>query len=419
MDRLSPEIDHRTIEGLVASHENWRRECINLIASENVLSPAVRRYLSSDLVQRYGDYTGRDLAARRYQGNRYIVELERTVNQLACEVFGAAHVELRSLSGHIAGTAVLMGLTEPGDTILELGRDGGSHRQAGRVATPSLIDLKTHFLPFDPYRYNLDLDRAIAMIDELRPRMVILGSSNFLFPHPVREISAALKRHPGAILVYDASHVMGFLAAGRFQNPLAEGAQIVFGSTHKTLPGPQGGIIFSNDRELMERVTEAVSPSLVTNHHLFRFPALGLCLLEMQRWGAQYADQISANSQALGKALEARDIEMVSYDGCYSRSHTILARTARYGKGKDAAERLERANIILTYATLPEALGTEGLRIGTQEITRLGATEKDMEPLAQLIADVVTGRRSPEAVLPEAKAFAARFQQCRFTWDQS
>ncbi len=411
------EIDKETMVRLVDRHEGWRRECINLTAAENALSTSVKRYLSCDLVQRYGDYTGRDLSARKYQGNKWIEHIERTVTQLAGELFGAKYVELRAISGHVAGAAVLMGLTEPGDIVLEVGRDGGGHRLAAKLALAPLIDLQVHFLPFDPFAYNIDFDKTLKMVEELRPRMVVLGSSLFLFPHPVRELSEALQRYPQTLLVYDASHVFGLIAGKRFQNPLAEGARVVFGSTHKTLPGPQGGIILSNEDELMDRIVEALYPALVTNHHLFRLPALGVCLLEMRRWGGHYADQVIANAQALGQAIQSRGVDVVSHQGRFTQSHTILVRTAPYGSSKEMATRLEEANIIVTAAHLPEELGMEGVRIGTQEITRLGAKENDMEPLAKLLVDVITGRKSPVEVLPLAKKYAQQFQNCRFTWN--
>jgi len=419
IDEVFQEIDRETMVQLVDGHEGWRRECINLTASENALSSSVRRYLNCDLVQRYGDYTARDLSARRYQGNKWIERIERAVAQLAGELFGAKYVELRAISGHIAGAAVLMGLTGPGDIVLEVGRDGGGHRLAAKLALAPLIDLQVHFLPFDPFTYNIDLDRTLKMVEELRPCMVVLGSSSFLFPHPVRELSEALQRYPQTLLVYDASHVFGLIAGGRFQNPLAEGARVVFGSTHKTLPGPQGGIILSNEDELMDRIVEALYPALVTNHHLFRLPALGVCLLEMKRWGAYYADQIIANAQALGQEIQSRGIDVVGYLGRFSQSHTILVRTVPYGSSKEIATRLEEANIIVTAARLPEELGIEGVRIGTQEITRLGAREDDMEPLAELLLDVITGRKSPVEVLPLAKEYARQFQNCRFTWNRN
>jgi glycine hydroxymethyltransferase len=402
---------------LLASHETWRSQTINLIASENALSPAVRGVLNSDLVQRYGDYSGRDLSARHYRGNRYIEQIEREAVRIAQETFKAKYVELRPISGHVAGAAVLMGLCRPGDLVLEPGRDGGGHREGAKFAASAMAPLEVNYLPIDPVRYNIDLERFAEQVQIRRPRVVILGSSNFLFPHPVEQVAGLLKTlSPETVLVYDGSHVMGFLACGGFQNPLEEGAGLVFGSTHKTLPGPQGGIIFSNRDDLMDKVCQATYPALVTNHHLFRLPALALSLLEMQQWGPAYTGQVIANAQALGAALEQKGVPCVGVDGVYTRSHTILACVSKFGKGAEMAARLEACGIITTAAHLPEYWGVEGLRLGTQEVTRRGAGSDHMQQIASLIEQALSGSRSPEVICADSAAFAAGLGPVRYTW---
>jgi len=408
--------DRHAIEDLVARHTAWRRTTLNLIASENILSPAVLAALSSDLQARYADYPGRDPRNRRYRGNRYIAQIEAEAVRLAQERFGARFVELRPLGGHLAGLAIVMAACRPGDVVLEVGREGGGHREAGRLVVAPAISLDVRYLPFDAARFNVDAAAAVRQIEELRPSLVILGSSHFLFPHPVAAIAEAVHRIPGAVLAYDASHVMGFLAAGRFQDPLGEGADIVFGSTHKTLPGPQGGIIYSNDDALMDRVTEVLVPGLITNHHPGRMPAMALALLEMATWGGDYMDAVVANARALGEALAAEGIPVIEVDGRATNSHTVLAKMADFGSGEAIARRLEEAGIILTHATLPDEHGREGLRLGTQEVTRTGATGATMAEVARLIADVVLARRESAAVVADVAALAATLGPVRYTW---
>ena len=397
----------RTIEELIERHTAWRRTTLNLIASENILSPAVLAALGSDLEGRYADYPGRDPRNRRYRGNRYIAEIEAEAVRLAQGLFGARHVELRPIAGHLAGVAVILAVCKPGDPVLELGREAGGHREAGRLAIAPGISLDVRYLPFDGARFNIDAEAAVRQIEDLRPPLVILGSSHFLFPHPVAAIAEAVHRIPGAVLAYDASHVLGFLAAGRFQDPLAEGADIVFGSTHKTFPGPQGGIIYANDDALMDRVTETLIPGLITNHHPGRMPALAIALAEMAESGAGRMDATVANARALGRALEAEGVPVVQVDGRPTDSHTILAKVAAFGPGETLARRLEEAGIIVTHALLPDEHGRHGLRLGSQEVTRTGATAGTMGTAAGLIADVVLGRREPAAVAADAAALAA------------
>lgn len=411
---MIPDMSKEVVEQLVRKHEDWRGECVNLTASENVSSPSVKSFLDSDLVQRYADYEGLDPSDRFYRGTKWIAEMESRVSSLACDTYGAKHAEIRPISGHVAAMAVLMALTEPGDTVLEV--FWGNHRTATKLAHIPLVDLQVRYLPFNPYTWNVDVDRTLQMVKETRPRIVMLGSSCFLFPHPVRELSNALSSYPETLLIFDGSHVLGLIAAGRFQDPLAEGAQVVCGSTHKTLPGPQGGIILTNDDELRDRIALVVQPDLVANHHLARIPALGVALLEMRRWGTRYADAVIGNAQCLGQAVQSMRVDVVGHEAQFTESHTILVQTAQYGRAGDIALRLEQANIITSAAALPEDLGGGGIRIGTQEITRLGATETDMEELAQMLVDVITGAKLPVDVRPSAMEYARQFRHCGFTW---
>lgn len=404
------------VRDLVARHEAFRGRTINLIASESVISAAARAAVDSDLEGRYADYPGRDLRERRYRGNRYIVELEEEAAALAQQVFRARFVELRPLAGHIAGVAVLMGLCEPGDVVLEIGRDGGGHREAGRLSSSPMAPLEVHYLPFDGVRYNVDIPATLALIESTRPRIVILGSSNFLFPHPIRELVDRVHAN-GGYLVYDGSHVMGFLASGRFQRPLEEGADLVFGSTHKTFPGPQGGIIFTDNDELMARTAGALVPSLVTNHHPFRMPGMAVALLEMKAYGPAYMDAVVANAQALGENLAIEGIPCVEVEGRYSRSHCILARVASFGTGADVAARLEEAGIITTHALLPDVQGTEGIRIGVQEMSRRGADAKTMMEVARLFAEAVRGSRATSSVARDAAELVGSLGPMRYTFD--
>src|SRR5262249_43435726 len=236
-----------------------------------------------------------------------------------CEMFGAEACELRAVSGHIAGAGVLLALCRPGDLVMEVGQEGGGHRLAAKLAEAALLDLEVEFLPFDEARFTVDARAAAERITQRRPRLVILGSSSFVRPHPVSELAAACLASD-AILAYDASHVMGLLAVGRFQAPLREGARLVFGSTHKTLCGPQGGLIFG-ERDLVEAVAAGLYPPLITNHHPFRIPALIIALLEQAEFGAAYADQIVENATAFEQALADGGLQVVARP---TRSHTVL-----------------------------------------------------------------------------------------------
>ena len=392
---------------LVAAHEAWRGDCLNLVAAENVMSDAARRLMGSELVHRYGDYVGRDLTARKYFGTRYIVGIEEELDALLRDLFHVAYVEPRPLSGHIAGAATIMAFTKPGDVVFELDGTSGGHRLAEKLNATHYAALQVHGLPFDPVAYNLDLDETVDLAHRLHPRMIILGSSLFLFPHPVAELASALRDLPDTLLAYDASHVLGLIAGDVFQDPIREGAALVWASTHKSFPGPPGGLVMTQSEELIRRASDAVYPGLVTNHHPGRLPALALACAEMLAFGPAYAAAIVANARRLATELAARDIPVVGASAGFTRSHTVVLQVRAFGEASTVGRRLEEAGIITTASRLPPALGGAAIRLGLQEATRRGMVPDEMSVVATLIADVIAGRRPPEQVQPEAHALAA------------
>jgi glycine hydroxymethyltransferase len=400
-------LKHDQIPQWIKEHEAWRGQCMNLIASENALSPAVRQALDNDLVQRYGNYLGRDLSNRRYSGSRFIQEIEIGLEEIIQVVFGVTEVELRAISGHVAGLAVIMATCNPGDTVLEItGADGG-HGLAIKAVQSPLIDLDVKSIPFDPISFNIDVQATRKLIRETKPSLVILGSSNFLFPNPVNELAAFLSDYPDIVLAYDASHVFGLIACKTFQDPIKEGAHVVFGSTHKTLPGPQGGLIISNSPKLMDAISVAVYPGAVTNHHLMRSPALAISLLEMLQYPG-YGQKVISNAQSLGRGLAERGIPVIAPESNFTKSHTILIPTSAYGTGAEVARRLETADIMCSYTKLPDHYGTQGIRMGTSEVTRLGATETNMDEAAEIISKILLGEMVPTAAHDHVHAWAMR-----------
>jgi glycine hydroxymethyltransferase len=393
---------------LLAAHNDYRAHCLNLVASENVISSSVARALAGDLEGRYADYTGTDLTARKYRGGRYVVELEQLCEQLVLETFKAEMCELRAISGHVAGCAVIMGVCRPGDLVLEVGQEGGGHRLGDKLRQARLVDLRVEWLPFDADAFTVDADAAAGDIREKRPALVILGSSTFLHRHPVSELVAAC-REVGAVLAYDASHVMGLVAAGRFQSPLAEGAQVVFGSTHKTLFGPQGGLIFG-ERELVALAAAALYPPLVTNHHPFRIPALAIALAEHAEFGAAYADAVIMNARAFAGALVDEGVDVVTRG---TDSHAVLIATGER-PGADLAIALEAQRIIVNPSRLPASLGGEGVRFGVQELTRRGGDVATAERAGRTVARALAGEEVTTAVSELGRQLSA----VHYTWTQ-
>ena len=401
------------LESLLDQHNDFRDNCLNLIASENVPSPLVERLLSAELDRRYGYYLGIDVRERSYLGNRYIARIETLAHQLASELFGAEFVDLRPLSGNIAGIAAAFGLARAGDTVLEV---YNAHTYAKKLATaPLKVELKSIEIPWDGPTYTIDLDKTLALIEQHRPRIVSVGSGLFLFPSPVRELKEAMRRHnPDSYLIYDAAHVLGLIAGGCFQNPLAEGADVIVSSTHKTFAGPQGGLILTNDRLVAELIGEALSPLLIANHHLGRLPALAATFMEWLQCGPAHAASIIANARALGRALHERGVPLVGAERGFTATHTLFLVVDQFGESRALAERLEACNIITGPSDAPAELGTHGLRIGVQELTRCGMVEEDAPQIADCIIDALHNR-DLEKVKARAIQLAQRFKRVCFT----
>ena len=406
----------KEINSLLEQHNTFRGDCLNLIASENVPSPLVEGLLVEDLDQRYGNYSGIDLQARVYQGNRFIVQIEELAQELAKQLFGAAYVDLRPLSGNIAGIATTFGLASPGDIALEV---HNGHQYALKLAaSPLKVSLESIEIPWDGLRSNIDLDQTIVLIQKHRPKLVTIGSGVFLFPQPAHELREAMNRYcPDSYLIYDAAHVMGLIAGGRFQSPLEEGADVVISSTHKTLAGPQGGIILTNDKALAEQIGPAVAPLLESNHHLGRLPALAGTFLEWMACGAEHADAIISNAKALGQALHQRGIRLLGQELGFTESHTLIPIVDEFGESKAMADQLEACNIIAGGASVPSELGEHGLRIGVQEVTRRGMTTAAVPEVADCIVDALKGD-DVEGVKRRATALGRRFNGMRFTLEE-
>jgi glycine hydroxymethyltransferase len=385
------------ISSLVQKHEKWRwKECINLIPSENVMSPAVRSLLSSDLGHRY---TSTD---KFYMGTRFLDEIEQYGEKLAKDVFRFETADLRPLSGHIADLIFLACFTNPKDMILCVSPTDGGYPGIWEKGASDFLQLRTIKFPFSKEKMNIKVDEAIDLILRRKPKVVIFGASLFLFPQPVLEITKAVREldiHVG----YDGSHVLGLIAGGEFQDPLREGVSILFGSTHKTLFGPQGGIILA-DQEHGEIMKGRIFPAFVDNAHWNRIAALTLALAEMKAYGKKYAQQIVRNAQTLGKALDEHGFPVSCRSLGYTKSHQIFLDYGGYKQGRLVAQKLEKANIITDC----------GVRLGVCELTRRGMREDEMQGVAELMKGVVIDKEEPLLVKRDAIRLMKEFREVKF-----
>jgi glycine hydroxymethyltransferase len=389
------------IMSLVDKHEEWRgKQCLNLIPSENVMSPSVRGLLSSEFAHRY---TAKD---RFYMGTKFTDEIEQYGEKIARDLFKVHIADLRPLSGHVADLIVLANLTKPGDKLLCVSPENGGYPGMWKPGLADLLKLKAVPFPFSKNDMNIKIPEAKETISDIKPKVVIFGASLINFPHPVKEL-AEVARENGAIMGFDGSHVLGLIAGEQFQDPLREGAQVLFGSTHKSFFGPQGGILLAN-KELGELLKEKIYPAFVDNAHWNRIAALTLALVEMKNFGKEYAAQIVRNSKSLAKALYDYGCPVVCQHLGFTQSHQVIVDYGDYEKGRTVAEKLQRANIIVDCV----------IRFGTCEVTRRGMKEAEMSKIAELIKRTIVDKENPETVKKDVVKVAADFQRVQYCFDK-
>jgi glycine hydroxymethyltransferase len=413
-------------------HEQYRdKECINMIASEGIKSPAVSQMLdmAHDLATRYAegenDKDGH-VKKRYYQGQKFMSQIEDCATDAVKSLFRATWADVRLISGTHANTATFKGLSLASKnnkmvvTPLSCGAHI-SHDYTGLAGSILGIDNINHV--YDINEFNIDPEKSAYVIRAAKPGIVTFGGSLFLFPHPIKELKEVCDE-VGAYVAYDAAHVLGLIAGGQFQDPLREGADFITASTHKTFPGPQGGVIMGvpdtpAKEKAVRKIQCAVFPLTASSTHLGRLPALGMACLEMKVFGQQLAAQIVKNAQTAGQYLYENGVKVVAEHKGFTRSHQIALDVRAFGGGNKIAQDLEDANIILNKNLLPyddqsDKENPAGLRVGFQDVTRHGMGEGDIKHLCDLMLDVIKGKRTPAQVKLDVMALKKEFSQVKY-----
>jgi len=251
----------------------------------------------------------------------------------------------------------------------------------------------------------------------------MFGGSLFLFPHPVKELSNFLKNFDIHIN-YDAAHVAGLIAGGQFQDPLREGADTMTMSTHKTLFGPQGGLVlgFENHAEMIKKAT---FPGLTSSHHIHHMAAKAITFAETLEFGKDYAKQVIKNAKALGEYLNGFGFKVLGEKRGFTKSHQIAVNVLDYSDGGKVEADLEKANIIVNRQLIPGDIKAGrnyfhpgGIRLGVSELTRLGYVQSDMQDVAQFIKQVIIDKKDPKKIKPKVKSFRKDFQKVHYCFDK-
>jgi glycine hydroxymethyltransferase len=404
------------IETLVKEQNGWRGSCINLIASENVTSRRVRGIMGSDFAHRYAEgHPGE----RYYQGTEIIDEIEGLLKQQMKSLFRCRNADVRPISGTIANDAVFSRYIKPGDVVMVNSTPAGghiSHHKAGSVGkyTRNIMNF-----PLTADGWHIDVEHSLALMKALEPKVLIMGKSLFLFPEPVKEIAPYCAKK-GIPLIYDGAHVLGLVAGHQFQDPLADGASLLTGSTHKTFFGSQRGVILSNQDDVeWRKIDKGAFPGSSSNHHLETLVALAVSTYEMQEFGVEYARQIVANAKRLAGSLHEKGFKVQAERFGFTESHQVAIDMSDFGGGDASARDLKDNRIIINMNLLPfepldRVTNPAGVRIGVQEMTRVGMKEPEMDRIAELFRRCLLDKKF---VGDEVKEFRAGFQEVRYSFD--
>ncbi len=374
-------------EKLVQLHDEYRKNVLNLQASENYLSYRVRKALASDMASRYSMVFNMEVHGAKvhnaYGGTKYQEEIVNYAEKKAANIFGFRHANVKPISGHIAAMTVLLSLTDKGDKIMAIPPELGGYDGYSQPYMPDMFGLK-----YVPLKIEKLTRIDTTQIRKEKPALVILGASYILFPYNLDEV-LEVAEEIGARVVYDASHVMGLLPAG-FQKHI-ELCDAVYGSTHKSFPGPQGGMIFTNQEEIAERIDSNLTWRTQDNYHTNRVASLAMALSEFESVAEEYGTLVKNNSKALAQALDSSGLP-VRYPPEFTESHQVLLE-------ENALEKFsltppEMSSMLEENGIIVDAVG----RFGTAEPTWKGYDPEDMMAIGELIIRALQGENVREEV---------------------
>jgi glycine hydroxymethyltransferase len=388
------------------------QECFNLNPATNVMSPRAEAVLAEGLGSR---------PSLGYPGDKYemgleaIEEIEVIAAELAAEVFDAKFAEIRVPSGAISNLYAFMAICQLGDTIIAPPATVGGHVTHHRAGCAGLFGLNTVDAPVNADGYTVDVSALRKLAHEIKPSLITIGASLNLFEHPVAEVRE-IADEVGAKLMFDAAHQCGIIAGKAWADPLAEGAHVMTMSTYKSLGGPAGGLIVTNDAELAERLDSIAFPGMTANFDAAKSAALALTMLDWKDYGRDYAEEMIATAKVFAEVLDAAGVPVFAKARGFTQSHQFAVEAAKYGGGQTASKHLRQAGFLACGIGLPidPVQGDlNGLRIGTPELVRWGVTRDNVEEIAKLVVQALNAD-DPTAIAPTVQALRAKYDRVRF-----
>lgn len=401
------------IEALAENNRQiHERECFNLNPATNVMNPRAEALLSSGIGTR---------PSLGYPGDKYemgleaIEQIEVICAELCAAVFQAKYAEIRVPSGAIANLYAFMALCQAGDDIIVPPASIGGHVTHHQAGCAGLYGLNIHHAPVLADGYTVDVDGLAKLAQHVRPKLITIGGSLNLVPHPVSEI-AAIAESIGARTLFDAAHQCGIIAGRAWDNPLTLGADIMTMSTYKSLGGPPSGLIVTNDDTIAEKLDHIAFPGMTANFDAAKSAALAIAMLDWRDHGQTYARTMIETAQSLAKECQKLGLPVFETSEGPTKSHQFAIGAGAYGGGQSASKKLRRAGFLACGIGLPIAEvpnDMNGLRIGTPELVRWGMQTHHMPRLAALIKDALCAN-DPDAMAAEVANWRTRFDSLHY-----
>ena len=390
----------------------YERDCFNLNPAGNVMNPRAEAFLAESLGSR---------PSLGYPGDKYemgleaVEQIEVITAELCAEIFQAKFAEIRVSSGAMANLYAFMATCKPGDKIIAPPSSIGGHVTHHMAGAAGLYGLEIHEAPVDASSFTVDLDGLRKLAMRLKPKLITIGGSLNLFAHPVKEVRA-IADAAGAKLLFDAAHLCGMIAGKTWANPLSEGAHLMTMSTYKSLGGPAGGLIVTNEAELAQQLDRIAYPGMTANFDVAKSAALAITMLDWRKHGQDYAKAMVSMAKALSSELAKLGMPVFGNAAGFTNSHQFAIKAENFGGGQAASKTMRKANLLASGIGLPiaEVAGDlNGLRLGTPEIVRWGMGVEHAEQLASLISKALTARE-PASLAPEVSQFRSQFKELHY-----
>jgi glycine hydroxymethyltransferase len=389
--------EDRDIYSAVVGERMREEHTLNLIASENYVSGAVKEALKSDLTNKYAEgYPGK----RYYSGQKYTDRVEQLAIKRAKDLFSVNFANVQSLSGAPANLAVYYALLEPGDTVLGMDLSHGGHLTHGHPVTLSanLYEFVRYGMA-DTETGEIDYDHLHELAETHQADMILAGFS--AYPRSLDyERFVGIARDVGAYAMMDAAHIAGLIAGGTLENPLDAGFDVMTMTTHKTLRGPRGGMIVSDDEEIAEKIDKAVFPGLQGGPHMNMVAAKAVAFREASQESFQdYTDQVVANAQAMAEVFRKAGATLIAGG---TENHLLLIDAIdSFGvSGGEAQEVLEEVGITLNKNVIPDdsrnPMDPSGIRVGTPALTTRGFTESECKEVTEIIIKLLQNHQDKD-----------------------